>query len=269
MTEESTETEEEIQRKKFAYYTRRRNRELHYQKALLERMERENRKRRLIFTVFLIPLLAMMTSLSLLLLEDKKYIDKEVLQSDISTIISNDGDLDAVKQAFLTQPLVSQIKILFSSKSPYYENEVPLSSVLSDVRVNAFRIDSKEILSKLDPIMLEYEEINPFDKLQVGQKDYFENIRIKSGVEYLKFSNDVNNLADELHRQNMLVNEYLSDSKMAFWISIIAVLLSLLIGGYQIISSRPAAMKKLVLNLLGNADFDSRKDSSKNDHSDE
>jgi len=127
--------------------------------------------------------------------------------------------------------------------------DVPLSVVLSDIRVNAFREGKKDLLPTIEPIIREYDEVNPFDKLQVGQKDYFENIRIKSGEKYPDIVNDINNLVDELHEKNMLVDEYLGDSKMSFWISIIAVALSLLIGGYQIFTGRPEAMKKLFLDV--------------------
>lgn len=114
--------------------------------------------------------------------------------------------------------------------------------------------------------MLEHEEINPFDKLLVGQKDYFENLRIKTGSDYKNISNDVNNLADELHQKNLLVDEYLSDSKMSFWISIFAVFLSLAIGGYQIFTGRPEALKKLLLSLLAepNGESNSNKKNQSN-----
>jgi hypothetical protein len=216
----------------------------------------------------LLPLVAAMTSFSLILIEENKFIEKFVLQKDIETIISNGGDLGAIKQALQTQSAVSSLKIIFSNKADYYGVDVPLSIVLSDIRVNAFRAGKKEILPVIEPIISEYEEINPFDKLQVGQKDYFENIRIKAGDKYSDIVNDVNNLADELHVKNMLVDEYLGDSKMSFWISIIAVVLSLLIGAYQIFTGRPEVMKKLLLDVADEQRPSSGKDSNKSSNSD-
>lgn len=256
---------EEMARESFF---RERNRNLHYQKAVIARMERESRRRRLYLLTALVPLLGLMMSFSLILIEEKKFVEKTVLQSDIEKIISNGGDLESVKQALRSQPTVNSLKLIIANKSDYYSVDIPLSIVLSDIRVNAFRQSKKDILPILEPIINEYEEINPFDKLQIGQKDYFENIRIKTGESYSNIVNDVNNLADELHEKNMLVDEYLGDSKMSFWISIIAVILSLIIGGYQIFTARPEAMKKLFLDLVDEQGSPSEKGSNKSSKSD-
>lgn len=270
MSEETTAEESKDSNYEFENYIRIRNKKLHYHKAVLARIERENRRRRLVFSVLFLPLISVMSALSFLLIDDKKYIEKQALQDDLKSIISNGGDLDAIKQAFATQPSVSQVKLIFASKSSYYETGTPLSTALNDLRVNAFRGNDKDILPMLNPIISEYEEINPFDKLQAAQKDYFENVRIKTEDEYIKISNDINNIADELHQKNILVEEYLGDSKTSFWISIIAVILSLLIGGYQIFSARPEAMKKLFLDALNgfdraeDKDLRNKKNSNKN-----
>src|SRR5690625_4722764 len=77
-----------------------RNKQLHYQRAVLQRLERENRRRRLFLITLLIPLMSMMTSFSLLLIDDKKYFDKKQVQEDLRLIVENGGDLEAIKQAF-------------------------------------------------------------------------------------------------------------------------------------------------------------------------
>jgi phosphate/sulfate permease len=257
-----------IDESNFESFIKERNRRLHYQKAVLERMSKQNRTRRLFLILILAPLISAMTSLSLLLIDEKTYLEKDVLQKDISTIALNGGDLDAIKQSLRSQPTVSGWKAVFSDKSKYYGVDVPLSIVLNDIRVNAFREGKKDLLPVIEPIIIEYEEVNPFDKLQVGQKDYFENIRIKASGAYPNIVSDVNNIADELHEKNMLVEEYLSDSKMSFWISIIAVILSLLIGGYQIFASRPEAMKKLFLDAADEQKLSSSKGSNKSSNPD-
>ena len=259
---------DDVEDMSFESFIKQRNRNLHYQKAVLERIERQNRRRRIYLLVLLLPLLSVMTSFSLLLIDENKLLEKAALQEDIQTIVSNGGDLEAIKQSLRTQTTVSSMKAIFSNKSDYYREDVPLSVVLSDIRVNAFREGKKDFLPTLEPIIREYEEVNPFDKLQVGQKDYFENIRIKSGEKYPDIVNDVNNLADELHEKNMLVDEYLGDSKMSFWISIIAVVLSLLIGGYQIFTGRPEAMKKLFLDVAADQKSSAKKGSNKSSNAD-
>jgi len=230
-----------------------RNRELHYHKALLLRMERENRRRRLIFISLAMPLFSLMAALFAILLQGKELIEKRGLQRDISTIIINGGDLSAVKRSLQSYPTAKPWAVFFPGKSELYSRDIPLSSVLSDIRIDAFRSGNTEILSTLEPLIHENEKTNPFDKLQPGQKDYFENIIAKIDDEYPKVSNDLNRLAEELYRQNILVDEYLGDSEKSFWISIVALLLSLAMGGYQIFSARPEAMKKLFLSTLESA----------------
>lgn len=237
-------------RRNYESFVRVRNRQLHYQRAVLQRLERENRRRRLILIVLFLPLISMMMALSLKVLDEKKYIEKKVAQSDLTTIVKNGGDLKAIRQALSSQPLVSSLKLILMSKSSHYDSSTPLSSVLADLRVNSFRNGESEFLPLIERVISEYEQVNPFDKLLGNQKYYFENIRIKSGDGYIQISSDINNIADEMHQKNLLVEEYLGDSKMSFWISIIAVVLSLLIGGYQIFSGRPEAMKKLILDAL-------------------
>ena len=197
--------------------------------------------------------LVMITALSIYFyfVKDANYINKNILQADIANIISNDGDLRSIKKAMSDQahPSVYETEI---NKSQFYPSNISLSVVLDDIRVDFFREVTKESkLPKLDAIIKEFEETNPFDKLQIGQKDFFENIRIKTeGEGYLKISNDVNNIVEELYQKNQLVNEYLSDSKLSFWISILAVIISIIIGIIQIKSNKHREMKNTLQIIL-------------------
>ncbi|GAB3101345.1 hypothetical protein G8770_15950 [Aestuariicella hydrocarbonica] len=267
---EEFEENEELLNKNRSYseFKKLRHRELLYQKAMLQRLEAKKRSYTWVLAALTAGLFSAIFSLVTVSLEDGRYIDKESLQRDIVTIVSNNGDLRAIKQSFANQSTISELKLILSSKSSYYPKTIALSSVLDDVRVQAFIKNEKELLPKLEPLIKEYEEINPFDKLQIGQKDYFENIRIKTEGTYPKIKNDINNLVDELHQKNLLVNEYLSDSKMSFWISIFAVFLSLMIGGYQIYSGRPEALRKTLIGLVDVSSEDEEQASNKKNQSD-
>lgn len=213
------------------------------------------------FTVFIF-LMAVLVSLiftlaySLIKMEDGKFFRKDLIQKDLKLIVSNGGGLDIIKHAFLVFPLANQFSVLITSSDEYYTPRTPLSLILNDLRLEAFRTGDKEILPVLESLISEYEEVNPFDSLPAGQKDRFENVRVKSGEEYLKISNDVNGIAEELRQKNLLVGDYLSDSKMSYWISIFAVLLSFGIGAYQIFSARPESTKRLLLDVLSERDRD-------------
>jgi hypothetical protein len=212
---------------------------------------------------FLAPIALTLIAFSFASPSSAPKIDKKITRSEVSKIITNDGDLRAVKYALSYQPHIPSIKTIFSSDSDYYPANVALSTVLDDIRHEAFLSGDKTLIPQLIKITSEHEEINPFDNLQASQRDYFENIRIKTSDSYSKISNDVNNIADELSQKNQLVSEYLADSKMSFWISITALLLSVIIGSYQIFMSRPAALKKLFIEILTPKQTSSTSDEAK------
>lgn len=192
-------------------------------------------------------------TLSSLLLNEKQIIEKPSLQKTISTLISNDGDLRAVKQALKNSPKNSKF-LDFGKTESHYPHDVALSTVLDDLRVSAYLTGEKNLVEKIDLIIKEHEEINPFDQLPINQRDYFENIRIKSGDSYSIISNDVNNLVDELYEKNKLVDEYLADSNMSFLISVFGLVLSIIISGYQIFSSRESKTKDLLIKAFKEID---------------
>lgn len=171
-------------------------------------------------------------------MEDGIFYHKDLVQQELKLVINNGGGLDVIKHAVSNFPLVSEFTVLFSSLDGYYSPRTPLAVILNDLRLEAFKADDKSMRLLLDALISEHEEVNPFEGLPVGQKDRFENVRVKAGDDYLRISGDVNGIAEELRQKNLLVEDYLSDSKMSFWISIIAVVISLGIGGYQIFSAR-------------------------------
>lgn len=183
-------------------------------------------------------------------MEDGRFYRKDLMQQELKLVINNGGGLSVLKHAVSNFPLASEFAVLFSSLDEYYSPRTPLAVILNDLRLEAFKTDDKSIRLLLDALISEYEEVNPFEGLPVGQKDRFENVRVKAGDDYLRISGDVNSIAEELRQKNLLVEDYLSDSKMSFWISIIAVVISLGIGGYQILTARPEAMKRLFSEAL-------------------
>lgn len=183
-------------------------------------------------------------------MEDGKFYQKDLVMQDLKVIVTNGGGLGVIKHAVSYFPPASEISVLVSSSDRYYSQRTPLAIILNDLRLDAFKNDDKVIQPILEALISEYEEVNPFEGLPPEQKDRFENIRVKSGESYVKVSGDVNGVAEELRRKNLLVEDYLADSKMSFIISIFAVLLSLAIGSYQIFAARPKAMKRMFSEIL-------------------
>lgn len=174
-----------------------------------------------------------------MLLPSTESFDEKLIQSDIIAILSNGGDLRAVKQAYSQRDLLSEsiFSTISGGRKESYAINTPLSVVLDDIRVQIFRGKDdfdKEMMTPLDKIIEEYEQTNPFDKLQIGQKDYFENIRVKSSSNYENLSNDLNHIADQLFSQNQLADKYLDEATQSSYISMFAVAMAVLLGGFQI-----------------------------------
>lgn len=166
-----------------------------------------------------------------------KYVEKQTINNEITSLIKNGAGLRAVRFHYDHRASVKR-DILFSIKndlSLYYKYEVALSEILERLRTEQFLNGKPDegFIVKLDNIITEYTESNPFDKLEAGQKDLFENIRVKLNGNYSTISDDVNKLSDELDNKNKLVNEYLSDSQTSLIVSIVSAFIAVILAGVQ------------------------------------
>lgn len=220
----------------------------YFSKKRSDYVEIKNFKKKL-WTYFLISVI--MTSVllfsTLILFNDiimapKSFFYKDATQTKILTALGNGADLNTIKHIYNNMEVnESNLPTSLGSKKNIYPSDIPLSIVLSDTKANLFLKDKPPdsiIVVKLNHIIAQYDQSNPFDKLDNYQKDYFENVRVKLGNSYPTISNDMNKISDDLYNKNQLVGEYLRDSRTSFWLSIAALLLSLSIGIYQIVQNR-------------------------------
>lgn len=168
----------------------------------------------------------------------EELFEKDTLKEGIIKLIENDADLRAVKFLYENRPMVKS-NLLFWFKhrrNDYKPYNLPLSEVLEEIRTQIYLSDEKNNgqLVKLETVIDTYNTTNPFDKLESGQKDLFENIRVKLADDYNMVSSEVNKLSDELHNKNLLINEYLSDSKTSLYISMLSAFFAVFLAGVQI-----------------------------------
>ena len=188
--------------------------------------------------------------------KDKKYVSKVELKNHIVSAVENSCDLRVIKNIYENRKIVKKgISNIFRGMDGYYDSDVPLSKLLEDIRSDYFiismdkaSVDRAAILIHLDSIIDEHLERNPFDALESGQKDYFENIRLKVGDKYDDIRNETDKLATELESKNALVTKYLNQASTSFWLSITALIFSLVIGLYQLFQGR-SSRQKLLINL--------------------
>ncbi|MGR3809623.1 hypothetical protein [Jiulongibacter sp. NS-SX5] len=190
-----------------------------------------------------------------------KLLKREV-KVQILKAIQNGADLQAVQAIFNNAEryditVFNSLKeVVGLSSDKFYQKNIALSSVLEEIRSDFFINDRESsysnnfeplssddlFLSKIDKILEEQDQKDPFDNLDDNQKFHFENVRIKLGNEYKTVQPEIERIVEELSNKNSLVSEYLNKSEQSYWISIIAILISISFSVYQIIQSRPKKM---------------------------
>lgn len=194
---------------------------------------------------------------------DQKYFDKSI-KTELTTVIKNNGDLSVIKNIFknrkLKKPSLSE---LFSKKTDEdkYDSEIILSEILNDLKSDYYlknKIDTI-YLKNLNEIIETHSLINPFDKLEVNQKNDFENLKSKLGNDYIKIHSDINRISDELNNKNQLVNKYLDKSNFSFLISIIALIITIFLSLYQIYQNRKSRTYSILKEIL--TDFNTEDES--------
>ena len=156
--------------------------------------------------------------------DEQLYKPKSQVQTNISKMIDNGADLDSLKHYFSSN-FDQEWGLLYrwnKKKSEHYTKDTSLLTVLKDIKNQNYLKDSIEIskTTATSTLIAEYQERNPFDDLEVHQKDMFDNIRVKLGEKYPVVANDLNKLSDEISQKNKLVTQYLSDSRTSLYISI-------------------------------------------------
>ena len=159
----------------------------------------------------------------------KQYSERSTLLSRIEKAVNNGADLRSVKQIFSNRQRVRPKLWPLGYSNDRYGEPVNLSTVLEDLRANAFLRDdaSETLVATLDQIIAEHEQTNPFDQLEPTQRLHFESLRSKLGESYPTIRPNVDRIVGELASRNQLVAEYLADATLSFRLSIIALVVGL------------------------------------------
>jgi hypothetical protein len=169
------------------------------------------------------------------------YYSKDIKQ-DIKLVIQNGADVNTVKYIFNSRIVKNKhiIDLFFKKGGDFYPASTNLDQILNDLKVEYFKSEkpNKEYYTLLSNIVAINNQINPFDKLDSNQKFEFENIRTKLDSNYIFIQEDFNRIVDELNNKNLLVNEYLEKSNHSYWISIVALGLTIVLSTIQIYQNR-------------------------------
>jgi hypothetical protein len=94
------------------------------------------------------------------------------------------------------------------------------------------------LVARIDTLLAEHTELNPFEKLEPQQRQLFGTIRRVLDSSYPTVSDDVNRICDELHNRNLVASKYLADAQDSYRLSYWALLisgLSFFVGGLSMI----------------------------------
>lgn len=183
-----------------------------------------------------------------------KLVNKKEITTSIIDVIRNNGNINNIKHIYNSR--VFESKPFFSKASPkeYYSNETSLSFILNDILVDSYKSNKSDsnYIVKINKIITEYETINPFDKLENTQIYSFNNIKTKLDSNYVIVQPDINKIVDELSNKNQLVNAYLSKSDISFYISICALIITLIFSFYQIYQSIQSSkeLKRIIIDFF-------------------
>ena len=165
------------------------------------------------------------------------YVEKEPFKENISDVVRKGGDLDMVKHIYDTRPMTHD-HFPHLHANDYYVGNVSLSAILKDIEVDSYKElkvgEDSIFCAKLRAIIEENDLLNPFDKLENNQRYYFENLKTKLDTSYKEVTPDVIRIVDELDNKNKLVSRYLDKSEISFYVSIFALIITILLSFYQI-----------------------------------
>lgn len=221
---------------------------------------------RIMFKETFYPLALLMATLLAFLLtlsfaSEKTIVRKAPLISSLSTAIFNGADLAVVRHIYRQRKTErsSIFKILLGQSGDVarqgenYTVDIPLSDILQDIRAEQFAGSegpTKALLPHLDRLIREHTQTNPFDKLELGQREAFDNIRAKLGPDYEQVQLEITRVSDELYAKNLAVEKYLRDSTFNLWLSVFALFISLAISAYQLYQGREKRITQLFASVL-------------------
>ena len=164
------------------------------------------------------------------------------IKNDIKTVIENGADINTVKHIYNSRTIKNSnlFDRFKGTEESFYSGNTALSQILNDLEVDYYLSKSTDSIypRTLKRIIETYNQINPFDKLEPNQKFAFENIRTKLDKNYILIQDDFNRISDELDNKNQLVNKYLQKSNISYWISITALVLTIILSSVQIYQNR-------------------------------
>lgn len=220
-----------------------------------------------LYTSLILSLTILLASVLVLttIIEDTAVPDSyfsKTIKEDIKKIVSNNGDLNTIKHVYNSRDIKKKkiTDFFIKKQNEYYPATTTLNEILNDLKAEYFIVENNDskYLNSLNEIIEFHNQVNPFDKLVTNQKFAFENIRNKLDTNYVDIQEDLNRIADELNSKNLLVDRYLEKSNLSYWISVIALALTIILSTIQIYQNRNQRIGNLLKSIIHKKDIDDK-----------
>lgn len=183
-----------------------------------------------------------------------QYVSKIELKTDISKVVKNGGNLSIVTYTYNNRGVNTNTRLQHYPQQLFYDNEnLTLSTVLEDLLSDYYRDSLPNrpdslYCNQLKVIKDEFSRNNPFEELQPDQRINFQNVQSKIPEQYDLIKEDMLRISNMLKEKNALTEHYLQKSNLSFWISIGAVIVTLIFGVVQVLQNSSKAKRDAVVH---------------------
>ena len=181
----------------------------------------------------------------------EKRIEKNSIKNRLSAMIKNGASIDDVKHAYNVRDIERPNPFKRIDEKLFYSEDTSLSLILLDMRADYYSSKEKQsdstYLSRLSFIIQENQYTYPFDNLEDLQSRSFKDLKTKLGDDYSLVQDEVNQISTELYNKNQLVSKYLKSSKTSLFLSLSALLITIVVSIWQLIQG--VNMKKQLYNI--------------------
>jgi hypothetical protein len=211
------------------------NRDIPIQNKVDDAVRQEILKRSMIVYSFIFVFaLVIIIKLIFIIMGPPKLRIMKNIKSDLQKAILLDCTFEDLKILYNKFERID-VRIHLPGNNNYYDKSVDLSYILEDMIFDYYKYNLKDTIYilKLKQLNKECNDKQPFDKLDESQKKLFTTLRDNSGESYYLISENLNSISEELYKKNVTIEKYLDKSNQSYFLSIIALILTLFqIGPY-------------------------------------
>ena len=158
------------------------------------------------------------------LLGNAETVAKAPLHQAILSRVENGADLDVVRTAFRNRRRTPYRPFRIYSPRDSYNEPLTLGAVLQDIKSDLYEEQPDEqLVAKLQRLIEQEEQTNPFMKLEPTQRHWFNSLRSKLGDQYVLVKPDVEHIVEALDSANQTIYTYLRYSQESRVVAYVAL----------------------------------------------